>query len=129
MTCAISTARVAELAGNMCSMRSEASVMSCGVPKVVYMLNKASSPWSVAKRLVSIGAVHWSVRLPQDVGEGIGRSVRTGIEWDVDADSMISEAIASVTRVPKLARITRHASNPCNGFCCRSRSSPDRAAR
>ena len=55
-TCDRITARVASSAANMCSTRSEASVMSCGVPKVVNMLKNASSPCTVAKRVVSTGA-------------------------------------------------------------------------
>jgi hypothetical protein len=40
----------------MGSTGSEASVMSLGVPKVVNMLKKASSPWGERKRVVSTSA-------------------------------------------------------------------------
>ena len=53
--CAFNTANVAASAANICSTRNDASVMSCGVPKVVNMLKKASSPCAVAKRDVNTG--------------------------------------------------------------------------
>ena len=39
------------------STRSEASVMSCGLPKAENILKNASSPCSVAKRVVNTGAI------------------------------------------------------------------------
>lgn len=43
-TCDSINDRVASSAANMCSTRSDASVMSSGVPNVVNMLNRAISP-------------------------------------------------------------------------------------
>ncbi len=47
-TCVRRTCSVTASAANKCSTRRDASVMSCGVPKVVNTLNSASSPCGVS---------------------------------------------------------------------------------